>query len=85
MQGFDRRKAPLVILFTGPSGVGKTELAHHIAAMVHGTTPHAMRAARGGGDCFVQIPMNQYHFARRSVHVVLRSRKCTQRHPLHTF
>ena len=58
LQGFDRKKAPLVLLFTGPSGVGKTELAHHIAAMVHGTTPQAMRSENS--ECFVQLPMNQY-------------------------
>ena len=31
-----------MLLFTGPSGVGKTELAQHIAAMVQGKGAHPM-------------------------------------------
>jgi energy-coupling factor transporter ATP-binding protein EcfA2 len=60
LHGFDRRKQALVVVFTGPSGVGKTELAQHIAAMLHSTTPAAMREGGSKAHCFVQIPMNQY-------------------------
>ena len=42
-----------MLVFTGPSGVGKTQLAEHLAAILH---------KDGGpvGECLKQIPMNQY-------------------------
>ena len=34
LKGFDRRKQALVMVFTGPSGVGKTELAQHVSRTI---------------------------------------------------
>ena len=40
LKGFDRRKQALVMVFTGPSGVGKTELAQHVSrTSIAGTWP----------------------------------------------
>ena len=48
-----------VVGSTGPSGVGKTQLAAHMADILHG-------AGEQRADCFVQLQMNQYQVCRPS-------------------
>jgi hypothetical protein len=55
-QGWGRRTKPLVMVFWGPSGTGKTELARQIAAAIHGEPPEVLLANKK----FVSLPMAQY-------------------------
>ena len=55
-QGWGRRNKPLVMVFWGPSGTGKTELAKRLASIIHSDHPDALLASRK----FVSIPMAQY-------------------------
>lgn len=48
--GFQDEERPLVFLFLGSSGIGKTELAKQIAAYMHKDTPEA----------FIRIDMSEY-------------------------
>eukprot|EP01052_Picozoa_sp_SAG31_P030117 SAG31_NODE_3061_length_4730_cov_16.996330_1_plen_580_part_00 len=61
--GFDRSKAPLVLVFTGPSGVGKTQLASHLASILHGAADDESSSSHRE-ECFVQLQMNQYQDER---------------------
>ena len=56
LEAWGRREKPLVMVFLGPSGTGKTELARRIASVVHAAPlAELLRDKR-----FVQIPMGQY-------------------------
>ena len=55
-RGWGRRTKPLVLVFWGPSGTGKTELARQIASIIHGEPPAALLASKK----FVSLPMAQY-------------------------
>ena len=51
----------------GPSGVGKTQLAAHLATILHGHSAESGGGGGGGGkreDCFVQLQMNQFQDER---------------------
>ena len=55
-QGWGRRTKPLVMVFWGPSGTGKTELARQLASIIHGQPPDVLLASKK----FVSLPMAQY-------------------------
>ena len=56
MEGWGRRDKPLVLVFWGPSGTGKTELAKQLASILHNESAAKLLREKK----FVQIPMGQY-------------------------
>ena len=45
-QGWGRRTKPLVMVFWGPSGTGKTELARQLASIIHHEPAEALLAKK---------------------------------------
>ncbi|XP_017490814.1 PREDICTED: caseinolytic peptidase B protein homolog, partial [Rhagoletis zephyria] len=63
--GWTDTEHPLVFLFLGSSGIGKTELAKQVANYLHGDKPSTLSKLKGsskpeGNKSFIRIDMSEY-------------------------